>query len=92
MNAGEMTIGAHAYGYYEDKDGNYVMVKPFVVNAMPDSPFWQDAVKKGFIADLRTASVGPIPNQPFVGSEVEPKPVVTVDNDLGTVRRAWTTS
>ena len=82
----DMNIAEHAYGYYLDGESDkYVRNDPVYVYAMPGSPFWEDAVKKGFIADLRAATVKAIPDQPYFGSAVEPKPVVTVKNDLGTV-------
>ena len=80
----DMQIGEYAYGY-RYVDGVYEMIDPFYVYAIPDSPFWKDAVKKGFIYDLRKASVQGISDQYYTGSAITPKPVVTVQNDLGTV-------
>ena len=86
MSTSNMNIAEHAYGYYVDgEEGDYVPVDSLYVYATPDTPFWEDAVKKGFIADLRTATVKTIPDQAYTGSAIKPKPEVTVTNDRGTV-------
>ena len=86
MATSNMNIAEHAYGYYVDgEEGDYVPVDSLYVYATPDTPFWEDAVKKGFIADLRTAKVKAIPDQAYTGSAIKPKPEVTVVNDRGTV-------
>ena len=47
-NAGEIDLFPHSYGFHLDEEGNYVRNEPFTVNATPNTPFWKDAVYKGF--------------------------------------------